>query len=161
MSSLGSASKFKRLFLSPPHLGAEELKFVHQAFESNYIEPLGPMVNAFEKEFSELVGVPHAAALSSGTAAIHLALDLLGVGPGDEVFASTLTFIGSVSSVTFLGGTPVFIDADPETWNLSPDLLAQALDTAQKNGRLPKAVLPTDLYGQCADYDRLQEICDQ
>jgi dTDP-4-amino-4,6-dideoxygalactose transaminase len=150
-----------RIFLSPPHLGGTEMAFVQEAFQSNYIAPLGPQVNAFEQEFSELTGVPHAAALSSGTAAIHLALDLLGVGPGDEVFAATLTFIGSVSPVTFLGGIPVFIDADPETWNLSPDLLAQALDTAHKNGRLPKAVLPTDLYGQCADYDRLQEICDQ
>ena len=122
-----------RILLSPPYLGTQEFHFVCEAFESNYIAPLGPQVNAFEKEFSDLTGVPHAAALSSGTAAIHLALDLLGVGPGDEVFASTLTFIGSVSPITFLGGTPVFIDADPETWNLSPDLLADALYAKLEN----------------------------
>ena len=149
-----------KIFLSPPHLSGHETQFVQQAFDSNYIAPLGPQVNAFEKEFSEHVGLKHCVALSSGTAAMHLALHILGIGPGDEVFASTLTFIGSVSPVIFQGATPVFIDADPDTWNLSPDLLADALAAAQKSGRPPKAVIPTDLYGQCADYDRLQEICD-
>jgi dTDP-4-amino-4,6-dideoxygalactose transaminase len=153
-------SAHPKIFLSPPHLSCHETQFVQQAFDSNYIAPLGPQVDAFEKEFSEHVGLKHCVALSSGTAAMHLALNYLGVGPGDEVFASTLTFIGSVSPVIFQGATPVFIDADPGAWNLSPDLLADALATAQKSGRLPKAVIPTDLYGQCADYDRLQEICN-
>ncbi|MEZ4529095.1 MAG: DegT/DnrJ/EryC1/StrS family aminotransferase [Desulfobacterales bacterium] len=150
----------KRIFLSPPHMGGEELCFVHEAFDSNYIAPLGPQVNAFEREFCELTGIPHAAALASGTAAMHLALRILGIKPGDEVFASTLTFIGSVSPATFLGATPVFIDADRISWNMNPDLLAEELERCRKQGKLPKAVIPTDLYGQCADYDRIKKICD-
>lgn len=150
----------KRLFLSPPHMGGEELAFVRQAFESNYIAPLGPQVDAFEKEFSEYVGISHCVALTSGTAAMHLALNELGVGPGDEVFASTLTFIGSVSPVTFLGATPVFIDSDRESWNMDSELLAQELSECARKGKLPKAVAPTDLYGQCCDLEHILKICD-
>ncbi len=150
----------KRIFLSPPHMGGEELNFVKEAFAGNYIAPLGPMIDAFEKEFAEKIGVSYALALASGTAAIHLALDHLGVGPGDEVFASTLTFIGSVSPITFLGATPVFVDSDPQTWNMDPGLLQRELSSCAEKGKLPKAVLPTDLYGQCADVDRIREICD-
>ena len=101
-----------RIFLSPPHMSGNELPLVKQAFESNYIAPVGPMVNDFEREFAQTVGIPHTLALSSCTAAIHLALRELGVGPGDEVIASTLTFIASVSPLTFLGAVPVFIDSD-------------------------------------------------
>ena len=150
----------KRIFLSPPHLGSEELSFVRQAFDSNYIAPLGPQVNAFEKEFSEYTGIEHCVAVSSGTAAMHLVLRELGVGPGDEVIGSSLTFVGSISPAIFLGATLVFVDCDPITWNMDPDLLAKALETAKQRGNLPKAVVPTDLYGQCADYDRIFEICD-
>lgn len=150
----------KRLFLSPPHMGGEELAFVRQAFESNYIAPLGPQVDAFEKEFAEYVGISHCLALTSGTAAMHLALNELGVGPEDEVFASTLTFIGSVSPVTFLGATPVFIDADRVSWNMDPELLAQELSECARKGKLPKAVAPTDLYGQCCDLECILKICD-
>jgi len=150
----------KRIFLSPPHMGGEEQAFVKQAFESNYIAPLGPQVDAFEKEFAEYVGIPHCVALTSGTAAMHLALNELGVGPGDEVLASTLTFIGSVSPVTFLGATPVFIDADRASWNMDTELLAQELAECARKGKLPKAVVPTDLYGQCCDLERILEICD-
>ncbi|MGV8073280.1 MAG: DegT/DnrJ/EryC1/StrS family aminotransferase [Syntrophobacteraceae bacterium] len=149
----------KRIFLSPPHMGGEEQRFVREAFESNYIAPLGPQVDAFEREFSEKVGVANAVALSSGTAAMHLALRILGVGPGDEVLASTLTFIGSVSPVLFQGGIPVFIDSDRISWNLNPDLLAEELEACEKRGQLPKAAVPTDLYGQCADLNRILEIC--
>jgi len=149
----------KRIFLSPPHMGGEELCFVQEAFDSNYIAPLGPQVDAFEREFCEFTGIPHAVALSSGTAAMHLALRILGIKPGDEVFASTLTFIGSISPVTFLEAIPVFIDADRISWNINPDLLAAELNLCRKKGKLPKAVIPTDLYGQCADYDRIKEIC--
>lgn len=152
-------SNNKRLFLSPPHIGGEELRFVHEAFDSNYIAPLGPQVDAFEREFAEKTGIPYSVALSSGTAAMHLALKILDVKPGDEVFASTLTFIGSVSPATFLSATPVFIDADRISWNMNPDLLAEELERCKKQGKLPKAVIPTDLYGQCADYDRIKEIC--
>jgi dTDP-4-amino-4,6-dideoxygalactose transaminase len=151
--------KPERIFLSPPHMSGYEQRYINEAFESNYIAPLGPQVDAFEKEFAEKTGIPHAVALSSGTAAMHIALCELGIEAGDEVFASTLTFIGSVSPVTFLGAKPVFIDADYKTWNMDPDLLATEINTCAERGRLPKAVVPTDLYGQCADYDRIMEIC--
>lgn len=150
-----------RVFLSPPHIGTEEFNFVQQAFESNYIAPLGPQVNAFEKEFSEYTGIPHCLALTSGTAAMHLALHHLGIGPGDEVLASTLTFIGSVSPIIFEGAMPVFIDADRTSWNMAPDLLEAELEGCRKKGKLPKAIVPTDLYGQCADYARIYEICSR
>jgi len=149
----------KRIFLSPPHLGGEELRFVHEAFASNYIAPVGPQIDAFEREFIKKSGIPYAVAVSSGTAAIHLALRNLGVGPGDEVFVSTLTFIGSVTPVIFQGGVPVFIDSDLTSWNLDPDLLAEELEACRQRGRLPKAVVPTDLYGQCADLERILEVC--
>jgi dTDP-4-amino-4,6-dideoxygalactose transaminase len=153
--------KTARIFLSSPHMGGEEMRFIQEAFDTNYIAPLGPMVDAFEREFCERVGFRHAVALASGTAAMHLALRELGVGPGDEVLASTLTFIGSVSPATFLGAVPVFIDCDRATWNMDPGLLAEELAACAKRGRLPKAVIPTDLYGQCADLDRIREACDR
>ncbi|WP_368854148.1 DegT/DnrJ/EryC1/StrS family aminotransferase [Desulfovibrio sp. JC022] len=155
-----SASKNKRIYLSPPHMGGNEQEYVRQAFESNFIAPLGPMVNGFEQDFSDLTGFAHCAALSSGTAALHLALRIVGVEPGDVVIASSLTFIGSVSPVTFIGAEPVFIDSDCKSWNMDPELLAEAVDHYISIGRKPKAVIPTDLYGQCADYDRILEILE-
>ncbi|WP_419784431.1 DegT/DnrJ/EryC1/StrS family aminotransferase [Maridesulfovibrio sp.] len=155
-----SANKKNRIYLSPPHMGGNEQEYVRQAFESNFIAPLGPMVNGFEQDFSKLTGFAHCAALSSGTAALHLALRIAGVQPGDVVIASSLTFIGSVSPVTFLGAEPVFIDSDYKSWNMDPDLLAEAVDYYISKGRKPKAVIPTDLYGQCADYDRILEILE-
>ena len=148
-----------RLFLSPPHMGDEEFVLVREAFASNYIAPLGPMVDAFEREFAEYAGIPHCLALASGTAAMHLALRELGVGPGDEVLASTHTFIGSVSPVTFLSGSLAFIDSDPANWNMDLDLLSEELAECAKRGKLPKTVIATDLYGQCCDLSRLTEIC--
>ena len=156
-----SNSILKRIFLSPPHMGGEEMSFVREAFESNYIAPLGPQVDAFEKEFSEYVGIKHCVALSSGTAAMHLALRILGVGPGDEVIASTLTFIGSVSPVVFQGASLVFVDCDRTSWNMDPDLLKDALEDCKRRGKMPKAVVPTDLYGQCFDYERILEVCGE
>jgi dTDP-4-amino-4,6-dideoxygalactose transaminase len=153
------SSKPKRIFLSPPHMGGEELSFVHEAFDSNYIAPVGLMVDAFEKEFEEKVGISHALAVSSGTAAMHLALRVLGIGPGDEVVASTLTFIGSVTPIVFQGAIPVFIDSESSSWNMDAGLLAKEIEACDKKGKLPKAVIPTDLYGQCADLDRILEIC--
>ncbi len=114
-----------RIYLSPPHLSGEELKFVQEAFASNYIAPLGPMVDAFEREFAAYTGIPYCLALASGTAAMHLALRELGVGPGDEVVAASLTFIGSVSPATFLGASVVFLDSDRSTWTMDTDLLAE------------------------------------
>jgi dTDP-4-amino-4,6-dideoxygalactose transaminase len=140
-------------------MGGKELGYIKQAFESNYIAPLGPMVDAFESAFAQKTGIAHAVALSSGTAAMHLALRNLGVGPGDEVFASTLTFIGSVSPVVFQGARPVFIDADAQTWNMDPALLEEELYRCRRFGRLPKAVVPTDLYGQCVDVEKVVRIC--
>jgi len=141
----------RRIFLSPPHMGGRELALVGQAFESGYVAPLGPMVDAFEAKFAEITGIPHCAALTSGTAALHLALRLLGVGPGDTVAASTLTFVASVAPAVQLGAEVVLIDSDRPTWNMDPTLLARALDELDREGRRPKAVIPTDLYGQCAD----------
>jgi dTDP-4-amino-4,6-dideoxygalactose transaminase len=141
-------------------MGGSELDCVKAAFDSNYIAPLGPMVDDFENAFTERVGIGHALALNSGTAAMHLALHILDIGPGDEVFASTLTFIGSVSPIIFQGARPVFIDADPQTWNLDPELLETELRRCNKDGRLPKAVVPTDLYGQSVNLDRILEICE-
>jgi dTDP-4-amino-4,6-dideoxygalactose transaminase len=140
-------------------MSGTEMDYIRQAFESNYIAPVGPMVDAFEKAFAEYVGIPHVVAVSSGTAALHLAMRNLGVGPGDEVFASTLTFVGSVSPIVFQGARPVFIDADETSWNLDPALLADELDRCARTGSLPKAVVPTDLYGQCADLPRILKIC--
>ncbi len=152
--------KNKRIYLSPPHLGEHERQFVAEAFESNYIAPLGPQVDAFEKEFSEYTGIKHCLAVSSGTAAMHLALAVLGIKPEDTVMASTLTFMGSVSPVTFMGADLVFIDSDKNSWNMDPNLLLQALEKMSKAGMLPKAVIPTDLYGQCADYEKIYQICN-
>jgi dTDP-4-amino-4,6-dideoxygalactose transaminase len=152
--------KLRKIFLSPPHIEAEEMRFVKEVFASNYISTVGPMVDAFEKEFAARVGIPYCVAVASGTAAIHLALRELGVGPGDEVLASTLTFIGSVSSVVYLGASLAFIDSDIETWNMNPDLLAEELAACARRGKLPKVVLPTDLYGQCVDLDRIKAVCE-
>ncbi|MDQ7836337.1 MAG: DegT/DnrJ/EryC1/StrS family aminotransferase [Humidesulfovibrio sp.] len=154
-----SHAKAPRLFLSPPHLGGDETRRVAEAFASNYIAPLGPQVDAFEAAFAECTGLPHCLALSSGTAAMHLALHCLGVGPGDVVVASSLTFIGSVSPAHFLGAEVVFVDSDRATWNMDPDRLREALMALASEGRRVKAVIPTDLYGQCADYRRLLDIC--
>lgn len=150
-----------RIFLSPPHLGTEEINFVKQAFDSNYIAPLGPQVEAFEKEFSKYTGIKHCLALSSGTAAMHLVMRDLGIGADDEVLASTLTFIGSVSPIVFEGAVPVFIDCDETSWNMDPVLLEEELKRCSKKGKLPKAVVPTDLYGQCCYYNRIYALCEE
>jgi len=159
MTKMNKNSDNAYIFLSPPHMGGEELSFVKEAFDSNYIAPLGPMVDAFEGEFAEYTGIEHCAAVSSGTAAMHLALRILGVGPGDEVIASTLTFIGGVTPILFQGARPVFIDSNYSSWNMDVDLLAEEIEASVKRGKLPRAVVPTDLYGQCADYGRIYSIC--
>lgn len=151
----------KSILLSTPHMGESELKFVQEAFETNWIAPVGPHVNAFEAEFCQTVGSSYAAALSSGTAALHLALRLIGVQAGDEVFCSTLTFIATASPITYLGAKPVFIDSDRASWNLDPQLLKQELDRRAQVNQLPKAVLLVHLYGQSADIDPILEICNQ
>ena len=151
----------KRIFLSPPHLGADEADLVQEAIASNWIAPLGPHVDAFEREFSSIVGIPHAAALCSGTAALHLALRLLGLRPGDTVLCPTLTFCASANPIVYEGGIPVFLDVDRATWNLDPDLLCDELTESAARGRLPRAVIVVDLYGQCADYDPILDACEE
>ena len=149
----------KRVFLSSPHLSGLEERFVADAFASNWVTPLGPQVDAFEAEFAAAVGAQHAVALSSGTAALHLALLLAGVGPGDEVLVSTLTFVASVNPIVYLGATPAFIDSDRVSWNMDPALLEDALETRARRGRLPKAVVVVHLYGQSADLDAIATAC--
>ncbi|MFW5837285.1 MAG: DegT/DnrJ/EryC1/StrS family aminotransferase [Desulfovibrionaceae bacterium] len=148
-----------RIFLSPPHMGGTELDFIRQAFESNFVAPAGPQLQAFEEAFARTVGLPHCLALSSGTAAMHLALRHLGVGSGDVVIASTLTFIGSVSPAHYLGAELLFVDADRASWNMDPARLEEAVKLCLRQGKKPAAVVPTDLYGQCADYDAIEAIC--
>ncbi|MBX3181905.1 MAG: aminotransferase class I/II-fold pyridoxal phosphate-dependent enzyme [Polyangiaceae bacterium] len=180
-----------RLYLSPPHMGPDERALLLDAFDSNWIAPLGPHVDAFEAELAAVVSgdeavphvgapaivsgadhephgdaerrtahaTPHVAALSSGTAALHLALRLLGVSPGDRVWVSSFTFAASANAVTYLGATPVLVDSEPRTWNIDPDLVAEELPRAAQRGELPKALIAVDLYGQCADYARLQAAC--
>ena len=150
----------KPILLSTPHMGEQELEFVKEAFETNWIAPVGPHVDAFEPEFCQVIGVRHAAAVSSGTAALHLALRLIGVEAGDEVFCSTLTFIATASPITYLGAMPVFIDSDRTSWNMNPDLLREALEHRAKIGKLPKAVVLVHLYGQSADIDPILEVCN-
>ena len=149
----------KPIYLSPPDVGASERELLLDAFDSGWIAPLGPHVDAFEREFAESVGVPYAVALSSGTAALHLALEILGVGRGHEVLTSTLTFAATANAITYVGARPVFIDAAPGTWTMDCDLLEAELEQRNRTNRLPAAVLPVDLYGQCADYARIEEIC--
>lgn len=140
-------------------MSGEELEFVNDAFSSNWIAPLGPHVDAFEKEMAGYVGVGHAAALSSGTAALHLAMRLLGVGVGDEVLCSTFTFSASVNPIFYEGGRPVLLDCDAATWTMDPNLLEGELKRLDRAGRRPKAVIAVDLYGQCADYDAIGTLC--
>jgi dTDP-4-amino-4,6-dideoxygalactose transaminase len=149
----------KRVFLSSPHLSGLEEQFVADAFATNWVTPLGPHVDAFEVEFAAAVGARYAVALSSGTAALHLGLLLAGVGPGDEVLVSTLTFVASVNPIVYLGATPVFIDSERSSWNMDPALLEEALDARARRGRLPKAVVLVHLYGQSADLDAISAAC--
>jgi len=152
--------KVGRIYLSPPHLSGLEEAFLKEALDSGWIAPLGPQVEAFEKEFAEVVGAPYALALSSGTAAIHLALLAAGVEPGDEVVVSTLTFAASAFPVLYIGARPIFVDSERRSWNMDPHLLAEFLERRAKVGRLPKAVILVHLYGQSADIDPIQELCE-
>lgn len=151
----------QRIFLSSPHMGGEELAFIKEAFASNYIAPVGPQLDAFEKEFAEMVGVRYAAAVTSGTAALHLLLRYVGVEAGDEVICSTLTFVASVNPIMYQGGTPVFIDSDNTSWNMAPELLLLELNKRALEDRLPKVVILVHLYGQAADIDPIKEVCDK
>ncbi len=151
----------KQILLSPPHMSAIARSLLLDAFDSNWVAPEGPHVEAFERENAALARRERAVALTSGTAGLHLSLVLLGMEPGDEVYTSTLTFAATANAIRYVGATPVFVDSDPASWNMDPDLLAEALADADRRGKLPKAVLVVDLYGQCAEYDRILPVCER
>ncbi len=148
-----------RIYLSAPDQAGTEAALVTDAIASNWIAPLGPHVDGFEAEMCHRLDVPYALALSSGTAALHLALKVLGVGAGDEVWCSSLTFAASANAIAYVNATPVFIDSDRTSWNLDPNLLLPALDAAAAAGKLPKALIVVDLYGQCADLEPIVAAC--
>lgn len=154
-------SENKRIFLASPHMSDEgyEMEYIKEAFDTNWIAPLGANVTNFEKEMCEVIGCKAAVALSSGTAAMHMAVKLLGIGKGDIVFCQSLTFSATVNPVIYEGAEPVFIDSDEETWNMSPEALKRAFEKYEKMGKLPKAVIVVHLYGLAADMDRICEIC--
>ena len=151
----------KRIYLSSPHMGDHEQAFVAEAFATNWVAPLGPHVDGFEREFAGLVGARHAAALSSGTAALHLALQLVGVKAGDDVPVSTFTFAASVYPIRYLGANPVFVDSERTSWNMDPRLLEAELRRRAALGRIPKAVVVVHLYGQCADMTPIMAACER
>ncbi|HEX8657825.1 MAG TPA: aminotransferase class I/II-fold pyridoxal phosphate-dependent enzyme [Hymenobacter sp.] len=144
-----------RLFLSPPHLGRHELNYVHKALEDNWVAPAGPNITGFEADICQAVGVAHCVALTSGTAAIHLGLILLGVGPGDEVLCPSFTFVATANPIGYVGATPVFVDSETDTWNLCPERLREAIIDRIAQGKKPKALLLVHLYGVPA---RLPEL---
>lgn len=148
----------KRFFLSPPHMSGKEQEYINEVFQSNYIAPLGPFVDRFEKSVCEYTGASYALATINATAAIHLALRVLGIKEGDLVLASTFTFIGSVSPILYQGASPYFIDSNKKSWNLSPTRLKKAIEDAPQK---PKALVLTHLYGQCADMDKIVKICKE
>jgi dTDP-4-amino-4,6-dideoxygalactose transaminase len=150
-----------RIYLSPPDVGDVERKLLLDAFDSNWVAPVGPDLDAFEAQVAELVGVRHAVALSSGTAALHLALMAAGVRRGDTVLVPSFTFAASANAVMYLGARPVFVDSTADTWNVDPRLVAEELRVRATRGQLPRAVIAVDMYGQCADYEPLLVACDR
>ena len=148
-----------KIWLSLAKMTGNEQKYIQEAFDTNWVVPLGPNVDAFEKELADYMGAEHVVALSAGTAALHLGLVMLGVGPGDEVMCQSFTFAASVNPVTYLGATPVLIDSDPDTWNMDPQLLDEAIaDRIAKTGKKPKAILPVYLYGMPAKIDEIMAV---
>ena len=150
-----------RIYLSSPHLGGTEIKYVQSAFDENWIAPLGPNVDGFEKELSEYVGVAHCAALSSGTAAIHLALIMLGVQSGDEVIVQSFTFCGSSNPILYQGATPILVDSEEDTWNMDPNALEDTIKDRIAKGNKPKAVVMVHLYGMPAKIEEILEVCER
>lgn len=151
----------KRIYLSPPHLGEKERQYVQEAFDTNWVSPVGPNIDAFELELAREAGSSGAVALSSGTAAIHLALILLGVGPGDEVICQSFTFSGSCNPIVYQGANPVFVDSENSTWNMDPILLEEAIMSRLKQGKRVKAIIVVDLYGMPAQLNVIKEIAEK
>lgn len=151
----------KKIWLSSPHMGDDELRFVNEAFDTNWVAPVGPHIEGFEKDLTTYNGIPYCAALSSGTSAIHLALIMLGVRAGDEVICSTFTFSGSCNPIAYQQATPVFIDSESETWNMDPIVLERAIDDRIKNGRKPKAIIAVHLYGMPAKIADIMKVASK
>ncbi|WP_394218331.1 aminotransferase class I/II-fold pyridoxal phosphate-dependent enzyme [Halobacillus trueperi] len=149
-----------KIYLSPPHMTGNEQKYIKEAFDSNWIAPVGKNIDLFEQDIAQYVGAKGAVAVSSGTAAIHLALSILGVEKGDTVFCSSLTFVASANPILYQGADPVFIDSEPDTWNMSPQALERALLEAKKEGQLPKAIIVVHLYGQSAKMDEIMGLSE-
>ena len=152
---------YDRLYLSPPHLGRHELNYVHKAIEDNWVAPVGPNLAGFEADICEAVGVPYCVALNSGTAAIHLGLLVLGVGPGDEVLCPSFTFVATANPIRYLGATPVFVDSEPDTWNLCPQRLREAIENRIAKGKKPKVLLLVHLYGMPAKLPELLALAQE
>ncbi|WBU88821.1 DegT/DnrJ/EryC1/StrS family aminotransferase [Cellulophaga omnivescoria] len=154
--------ELSKIWLSSPHMGGDEQKFVKEAFDTNWIAPLGPNVTFFEKAISDYVNDNvYVAALSSGTGAIHLALEILGVSNGDDVICQTFTFSGSANPIKYLGANPVFVDSEKETWNISPELLEKAIKDGIENGKKPKAIIAVHLYGMPYKVNKIKEVADK
>jgi len=151
----------KRIYLSSPHMSGHEMKYVKEAFTQNWVAPLGPNVDAFEQTIADYCGVKHAAALSSGTSAIHLGLVILGIKAGDEVISSSFTFSASVNPIVYQGGTPILVDSESGTWNMDPDLFELAVKDRIKKGKRPKAIILVHLYGMPARIKEIMKIADQ
>jgi dTDP-4-amino-4,6-dideoxygalactose transaminase len=151
----------KKIWLSSPHMGGDEFNFVKEAFDTNWVAPLGPNVDGFEQDLQSFTGVKHAAALSSGTAALHLALIILGIKHGDEVLCQSFTFSATANPIVYLGATPIFVDSEPDTWNMCPDLLEQAIKDRIAKGKTPKAIIPVHLYGMPARIIQIKAIADR
>ncbi|WP_439559184.1 aminotransferase class I/II-fold pyridoxal phosphate-dependent enzyme [Dyadobacter sp.] len=150
-----------KIWISPPHMGGNEMKYIQEAFDSNWIAPAGPHLDLFESELCAYTGSMHTVALSSGTAALHLALAVSGVEKGDIVLCQSLTFAASANPILYLGATPVFIDSEPQTWNICPDTLEQAITQLLKSGKKPKALICVHLYGMPCQLKEVADICDQ
>ncbi|MEK5255193.1 aminotransferase class I/II-fold pyridoxal phosphate-dependent enzyme [Paenibacillus sp. FSL E2-0201] len=159
--SIRQPSILPRILLSPPHVSGREQAYLEDAIHSGWIAPIGPQVDAFEREMADYTGSKGALALSSGTAAIHLALRLAGVSQGDYVICSTLTFVASANPILYLGATPVFVDSEPETWNMCPLAFQRACQDLNDRGLLPKAAVVVNLYGQSADMEPIVEIANR
>jgi len=151
----------KRIWLSSPHMGEKEWGYLQQAFASNWIAPLGPCVDKFEDEIADYLQVEAVAALNSGTAALHLALKLLGVSTGDFVICQSFTFVASANPILYLGGIPVFVDSEPASWNMDPACLQDAIEWCLQQGKKPKAIIPVHLYGMPADMNSINAIADK
>jgi dTDP-4-amino-4,6-dideoxygalactose transaminase len=148
----------KRIFLSAPHMSGREMKYIQEAFAQNWIAPLGPNVDALENELAKYCSVKHAAVLSSGTAAMHLALVMLGIGRGDEVIAQSFTFSATINPIVYVGATPVLIDSELETWNMDPELLEASIKDRLARGKKPKAIIAVHLYGMPSKMQEITEI---